>query len=227
MLQAIRLFLFALIKTAFALCLNILLFTFLFSEKIARTCQSIYGSFLVIATWIITPTTMVLSGPQLDALVASNEKIIVISNHLMYFDWWYMWLLAHYANRHERLKIVLKDDLKYIPLYGWAMARFGFIFLKRKWYLTYSRRQKDAKTLTRALEYCKTSSDPFWLLIFPEGTLLCDETKQWTLSYLAKEKLDYSFTNTLLPKHTGLDHAIVTLGDGVSQLFDVTLAYSD
>lgn len=48
-------------------------------------------------------------------------------------DWWFLFELMRPLRRHGALKIILKDDQKHVPVTGWGMRGFGFIFLKRDW----------------------------------------------------------------------------------------------
>ena len=48
-------------------------------------------------------------------------------------DWWFLFELLRPLRRHGALKIILKDDQKHVPVTGWGMRGFGFIFLKRDW----------------------------------------------------------------------------------------------
>ena len=48
-------------------------------------------------------------------------------------DWWFLFELMRRLDRHGALKIILKDDQKHVPVLGWGMRGFGFIFLRRDW----------------------------------------------------------------------------------------------
>lgn len=51
-------------------------------------------------------------------------------NHRTRFDWMWIWIyLYHYANLNQ-LKIILKNELKYLPGFGWACQQASFIFLR-------------------------------------------------------------------------------------------------
>ncbi|CAG8447920.1 10894_t:CDS:2 [Scutellospora calospora] len=63
-----------------------------------------------------------------------------------------------------------------------GMQFFDFIFLKRSW-------ASDKDTLNNKLSEIANSEDPMWLLIFPEGTLVTEETRGWSRKYAAKAGL--------------------------------------
>lgn len=60
------------------------------------------------------------------------KKLVIISNHQMYADWWYIWLLAYFARVHAYILIILKKSLKWAPVLGWV----GCCFWSRGYSLT-------------------------------------------------------------------------------------------
>ena len=73
-----------------------------------------------------------------------KDRAIIIANHQMYADWIYLWWLSLVSNLGGNVFIILKKTLKYVPLLGFGMQNFKFIFLSRNW-------QKDEETLTNSL----------------------------------------------------------------------------
>lgn len=43
----------------------------------------------------------------------------------------YIWMLAYYARASSGLTILVKKTLKWIPIAGWGMQFFQFVFLAR------------------------------------------------------------------------------------------------
>lgn len=64
---------------------------------------------------------------------AKDHRVgMVISNHRTRVDWMFSgWFYNSLLNNSENLIIVLKDDLRSVPLFGWAMQMLQFIFLTR------------------------------------------------------------------------------------------------
>ncbi|GES99376.1 acyltransferase-domain-containing protein [Rhizophagus clarus] len=48
------------------------------------------------------------------------ERLILIANHQIYADWLYVWCFTYLANAHDGIKIILKDSLKWLPIFGWV-----------------------------------------------------------------------------------------------------------
>ncbi|CCF57056.1 hypothetical protein KAFR_0C00610 [Kazachstania africana CBS 2517] len=82
---------------------------------------------------------------------SSNIKpnSVTIANHQIYTDWVFLWWLAYTSNLAGRVYIMLKKSLQSIPVLGYGMTNFKFIFMNRKWaadrvHLINSLRELDA-----------------------------------------------------------------------------------
>ncbi|KAI8646247.1 acyltransferase-domain-containing protein [Parasitella parasitica] len=149
--------------------------------------------------------------------ISFPDRLIMISNHQIYADWIYIWFLAYLSKAHGALKIMLKHSLSQVPIYGMGMKFFEFIFLKRKL-------EHDKDNIVKNLETAKKRGRPLWLVLFPEGTVISDDTRQKSKEFAAKLHMDdYKFT--LLPRTTGLLLCKQTLGDSVEWLYDLTVGY--
>ncbi|RHY47656.1 hypothetical protein DYB34_010083 [Aphanomyces astaci] len=95
--------------------------------------------------------------------ITSAERAVWISNHRTRIDWMLLWSLGLRTNTLHQLKIVLKDSLRAVPVFGWAMQAFQFIFLSRDW-------KTDEKALTRLLTHLGRARPNSTYLLFPEGT---------------------------------------------------------
>lgn len=62
------------------------------------------------------------------------------------------------------------------------MQFFQFIFLKRSW-------EADKGVLTKTMNRLANSKEPLWLLIFPEGTVITNETRRRSKNYAEKSGL--------------------------------------
>ena len=58
---------------------------------------------------------------------------VVICNHQIYTDWVYLWWIAYTSDLAGRVHIMLKKSLQSIPLLGFGMTNFNFLFMNRKW----------------------------------------------------------------------------------------------
>ena len=124
-----------------------------------RITGRIFGSFVILLLFVFTPgSRLVLTG---DHSLQSDDLQIVMANHQIYPDWLYLWAYARHLRKHGDVKVLLMAVLKYLPLLGWGMQFFEFIFLQQKWVL-------DKDRITQSLHTAMGDRLPLWLLIFPE-----------------------------------------------------------
>ncbi|KAH3684874.1 hypothetical protein WICPIJ_004152 [Wickerhamomyces pijperi] len=195
------------------------------------------------------------SNPKLRKRIMINEsgslqvnlcgKIVVIANHQIYTDWAYIWYLLFKANGLSSfIYIMLKDSLKHLPILGFGMQRFRFIFLSRSWKSdeitmgnALSRIDADARgkgTSSGCLRDLygefeagidKNKTWPFALVLFPEGTNLSANTRGKSEAYALKNNKPI-FKHVLLPKTTGLRYSLLKLKDSTDEVIDLTMGYS-
>lgn len=180
--------------------------------------QKVFGCILIATTFLFAPLQIVVTGAHQDL---SNKTFApIIGNHQIYTDWWYIWLFSCFRNAHGEIKILLIEALSRIPLMGWGMKSFEFIFLARRWKI-------DRPRIVSALDKARRDESAMWLLLFPEGTVLCKETMEKSVEYSKKSDILFSSNHTLLPKCTGLFHSIRSLQTRSEYLYDFTIGYSD
>ncbi|TPX39233.1 succinate---CoA ligase (ADP-forming) [Synchytrium endobioticum] len=110
-------------------------------------------------------------------------KQLIISNHQTYTDWIYIWCLAALFGAPGDIKIVLKESLKHVPIFGWGMIFFEFLFLKRKM-------AEDKDGFHRVIARAMKDSVPLHLLLFPEGTVLTNDTRNKSHAFAQKENIN-------------------------------------
>lgn len=154
-----------------------------------------------------------------------GPRVVLMANHQIYTEWLYLWWIA-YTNEvpmHGSIYIILKESLKYAPILGPAMMLYGFIFMKRKW-STDQERMRYRLTKLSTLRHDQPHLDPMWLLIFPEGTNVSANTRRSSQKFAAKTGIP-DMKHCLLPRSTGLQFALQTLGTTVPYLYDCTIGY--
>jgi lysocardiolipin and lysophospholipid acyltransferase len=204
----------------------------------ALTKQS-FGLLLTTGTHWWGPTVIRISG---DASVAGQikqmpdglvefsfpERMVMIANHQIYTDWTYLWWVG-YANNpkmHGHIYIILKESLKYIPILGWGMQFYSFIFMSRKMSTDQPRLAHRLRKLKKkhTAPGGKKYLDPMWLLLFPEGTNASqngrDKSAKWAEKIGVKD-----MRHQLLPRSTGMFFCLNELKGTVDYVYDCTVAY--
>lgn len=149
---------------------------------------------------------------------ASFSRDLIMSNHQLYSDWVYLWALMDRVDRAGELKIIMKRSLRSVPIFGWSMRFFDFVFLNRKW-------EKDQAHFTKKLRGFVESKYPFCLLIFPEGTTLSRENLTKSESFAAKLGVKPT-SRVLLPRVLGMWEAVKALDSSLDGIYDITVGYS-
>lgn len=180
-----------------------------------------------------------------------SRKNIIFANHQIYTDWVFLWWLASTSNLAGNIFIILKKSLESIPVFGYGMKNFKFIFLSRKWAQDeitlhnglgamdansrgegFLARKEPLHTNPDGKLYWNTTnidksqeSWPYSLILFPEGTNLSSNTRQKSAAYAEKVGRK-PFQNVLLPHTTGLRTSLRLLKPSLESVYDVTIGYS-
>ncbi|CAE7286770.1 LCLAT1 [Symbiodinium microadriaticum] len=150
--------------------------------------------------------------------------LLLISNHPTRLDWMFLWTLAAALGRLSGLKIVLKDNLRSAPGFGWAVQCFAYPFMCRR------DREADLRVLRDVCGHSGGRGN-LALLLFPEGTDLSKSNLETSQSFARKEGLQ-TYTQVLHPRTAGFVAAWEALHDVAKDLevqppvlVDVTMAY--
>ncbi|XP_029451600.1 1-acyl-sn-glycerol-3-phosphate acyltransferase epsilon isoform X2 [Rhinatrema bivittatum] len=92
-----------------------------------------------------------------------KENVIYLSNHQCTVDWIIADMIAVRQNALGHVRYVLKDGLKFLPLYGWYFSQHGGIYVKRS--AKFNERAMRDKLLAQV-----KARISMYLVIFPEGT---------------------------------------------------------
>ncbi|KAA1468636.1 acyltransferase-domain-containing protein [Dentipellis sp. KUC8613] len=209
-----------------------------------RYSKGAFGTLLVLMCQWLAPTRLVVTfeteGPgafteeevakvavrnKSGRVVGLNlpQKLVLIANHQVYVDWWYAWCLTYFMGTHRDVFIVLKKSLKWVPVLGWGMQFFDFIFLARSWAAD---RLYLVKRLSVLGSHAEKHDEPLTFLLYPEGTLVSNDTRPISKKYADKLGIP-DMLHTLLPRSTGLLYSLRALGPRIPnlQLLDITVAY--
>ncbi|OQR81042.1 lysocardiolipin acyltransferase [Achlya hypogyna] len=151
--------------------------------------------------------------------VLSGERAIWLSNHRTRLDWMLLWSFGLRIHSLHQLKIILKSSLKNVPIFGWAMQAFEFIFLTRHW-------QNDQAYLKDVLAHLTATAPNASYLLFPEGTDLSESNLVKSNDFAAtKGKPARQFT--LYPRTTGWTHIVPLIRHEIDAVYDLTMCFVD
>ncbi|XP_013869890.1 1-acyl-sn-glycerol-3-phosphate acyltransferase epsilon isoform X2 [Austrofundulus limnaeus] len=149
-----------------------------------------------------------------------KENVIYMSNHQCTADWIIADMLAIRQSAIGHVRYVLKDGLKWLPLYGWYFSQHGGIFVRRSAKFNEKAMRKKLLSQTRC-------GAPMYLVIFPEGTRYNPELKNVianSQAFAAKEGLAV-LKHTLTPRVKAFHIAMEIMKDDLDAVYDVTVAY--
>lgn len=200
--------------------------------KFMRFTKQNFLVLLVYMTSKVSPTELIVTfgdSPALNNTVLTDPKTkrptfnldnhaIVIANHQIYSDWVFVWFLAYLNKCADEIFIVMKRSLEKLPVLGFGMRNYNFVFLSRNW-------ASDREYMVQSFRKVATVGKKCWLLIFPEGTNLSTTTYSKSLKYAEKAHLKPT-QDVLLPRARGLYLACKNLGGTTRTLYDLTIGYS-
>ncbi|AFN83930.1 putative 1-acyl-SN-glycerol-3-phosphate [Encephalitozoon romaleae SJ-2008] len=153
-------------------------------------------------------------------IILKRNRNVVISNHLTEYDWLFVCCVLHYLKRFEDLCIILKMSLRNIPLLGYGMKFFQFIFLNRKV-------SKDREIIMSGASRLKKEGK-YDLLLFPEGTYIdkCSHPKSHKWSVEANVEVEgkgFDPEEVLIPRTTGFKILRENIRDDMEGVIDLTM----
>lgn len=177
-----------------------------------------------------------------------SPNSVFISNHQIYTDWLFLWFISYTSRLSDSVHIILKD-LSKIPILGYGMKNFNFLFLSRKWendkvVLTNQLNEIDANARgmgpangvvqvanhnSSTIKWPQGKTDQVWpyqLILFPEGTVTSLRTVKKSAEFCSSINLE-RMEHVLLPRIRGLFLALRKLRNSVEVVYDFTTAYSD
>lgn len=181
-----------------------------------------YNDFAV-RLWLVLPGAffelvfgckIVITGDK----ISDNDSPLIIMNHRCRLDWMFYWMALLRYGRLANEKIIMKQELKFIPGPGWCMQNLMYFFLLRRW-------EQDESYLDRILNYFIDMNYPLQLFLFPEGTDLCKESLESSHKYAEKTGL-VKYEYCLHPRVKGFHYLVQKLrGNILDTVHDVTIGY--
>lgn len=166
---------------------------------------------------LINPVHLIKTGEFPDS---STTPKVLICNHATDVDWVYLWILAQRTEGDQsgNLKIMMKQSMKDVPLFGQGMDIFDFVFLHRDW-------EEDKEVMKQSIKNYTSVDAPVWILIFPEGMTINTKSVVKSINWAKTVDDAPELKHTLLPRAKGFEH-ILNLLDKYGEppeVFDMTI----
>lgn len=169
----------------------------------------------IAATYVkqMYPTKLNISG---DISLDNQQWYLVIANHQSWLD---IMVLQHVFHRKiPVLKFFIKEQLKWLPLFGFAWWAMGCPFMKRysKEYLDKNPHKKNLDTQSTYKSLKLFRSYPSSIMSFVEGTRFTAQKKQYQNS---------PYQYLLKPKAGGISLMIGAMKNQLQPIVDATIVY--
>ncbi|XP_058033216.1 1-acyl-sn-glycerol-3-phosphate acyltransferase epsilon-like [Ahaetulla prasina] len=187
-----------------------------FYHQVDDRLYTIYQSMVLFFFENYTGVQIILYGD----LPKNKENVVCISNHQSTVDWIIADMLAIRQNALGHIRYVLKDRLKWLPLYGWYFSQHGGVYVKR-------RARFNEKKMRNKLHIQMKAKTPMYLVIFPEGTRYSPERPKViadSQAYADKEGLAV-LKHVLTPRVKAIHVAIDSMKSYLDAVYDITIAF--
>jgi len=141
---------------------------------------------------------------------------VIILNHQFDRDWWSMFAVMRCVGQHGRVKMLLPEEMRHIPLLGWALQLIEFPFLGRTW------GAEDHYPLQHHLQTFQGEDETTFFLLFPEGAKLDQQTHQMSVEF-AKQEGRPVLNHLLLPHIRGFQLVLEALKTTNPSVYDATM----
>uniref|UniRef100_A0A2D4HJA3 Phospholipid/glycerol acyltransferase domain-containing protein n=1 Tax=Micrurus lemniscatus lemniscatus TaxID=129467 RepID=A0A2D4HJA3_MICLE len=187
-----------------------------FYHQVDDRLYTIYQSMVLFFFEHYTGVQIILYGD----LPKNKENVVWISNHQCTVDWIIADMLAIRQNTLGHIRYVLKDRLKWLPLYGWYFSQHGGMYVKRNAIFI-------EKNMRNKLHMQMKTKTPMYFVIFPEGTRYDPEIPKViadSQAYADKEGLPV-LKHVLTPRVKATHIAIDSMKSYLDAVYDITIAY--
>ncbi|CAM6094982.1 unnamed protein product [Calypogeia fissa] len=184
------------------------------SRKLAAV---IFGQWLALWPYLfekINGTNVIFSGHK----VPYGERVMVMCNHRTEVDWMYIWNLALRKGRIGSCKYAMKSSVRNVPIFGWAFHVMEFLLLDRNW-------EHDQPVIESYLKSFRNPCDPFWFVLFPEGTDFTEQKLIKGNNYAKELGLPGTLRHVLLPRTRGFVACVPIVHRSLDAVYDLTIAY--
>lgn len=184
-----------------------------FYQRVDDHINSVYQSMVVFFFEQYTGAQILVYGD----LPKNKENVIYLANHRSTVDWIVADILAMRQDAVGHVRYVLKDRLKWLPLYGYYFSQHGGIYVKR------SARFNEGKMRSTLQSYVNAGT-PMYLVIFPEGTRYNSKVLSASQAFAAQRGLPV-LKYVLTPRIKATYVAFDSMKNYLDAIYDVTVVY--
>lgn len=148
-----------------------------------------------------------------------KEHGFLLMNHTYEVDWLLGWILMERLTLMGNARAYCKKVVQYMPVLGWAWKFSEFVFVERNY-------EKDKKSIPLQVAELADYPDPFWLLLYPEGTRFTKEKHKASLEFAKQNNLP-ELKHHLVPRTKGFIASLPPMRGKVPAVYDVLTVFKE
>lgn len=153
----------------------------------------------ILYTWSRINLNITIADGQLIEDAKRQMLGIIIPNHSYELDYMVSFALADQLGDIGNYKSLSKDELKYLPIIGWALYMADIVFVKRNW-------KEDKLTIAKKLNELFDYKQ-FLLGLFAEGTRFTPEKHQASVEFALSRNIK-PLKHHLIPRTRGFNYIV-------------------
>ncbi|XP_055350463.1 1-acyl-sn-glycerol-3-phosphate acyltransferase epsilon-like [Paramacrobiotus metropolitanus] len=166
----------------------------------------------------LSPVQVVFHG-DVEEILNKKECALYISNHQSTVDWIVADMLAVRQGSLGHMRYILKDGLRFLPLYGFYFHQHNCVYVRRS-------RKFNSDIMKKNLESIPKTRKNTWLVIFPEGTRFKPGSSENATTSRSPTQEEVPLKNVLTPKMKAFQLSVESLRSYFNAVYDVTIMYS-
>ncbi|EOB14252.1 1-acyl-sn-glycerol-3-phosphate acyltransferase 4 [Nosema bombycis CQ1] len=149
-----------------------------------------------------------------------KKNYLVITNHIGSFDFMIINDIFYENGMMKNLKYIVKDQLKYVPIFYQTICLLNFLILKRNF-------EEDKNKIIEFMKSLAKNEIPACLILYPEGTRFTEEKKLKSWEFCEKTG-NQKFNNVLFPRFKGLELIGSTVDQSyIDEIADITIIHKE
>lgn len=155
-----------------------------------------------------------------DIELIGKEPSLTIINHSYEIDFIILWLLIDKFKGLGNSRGFVKNEIKYIPIWGFFFGLAGHIFLQRSF-------EKDKSIIEKKVQDYMTNIENNWLVLLAEGTRYSKEKHKVSNKFAVERNLE-PLKHHLIPRGKGFSLTVPILKKfKCPTLYNVQLAFDN
>ena len=160
--------------------------------------------------------TVAFDSPSTARTFGRDQAALLVVNHSFQLDVLFFWFCSQMFGHLGSVKGFTKKSLRWMPISGWLFFFNDSIFLERdNW-------EHDQHVIQTGMDKLRTYTNPFLLIIAPEGTRFTEEKYQNAVKYTREHgNIPSMFKHHLLPRIKGFAATVEKIRQTTNKRYEI------